>query len=222
MNADVASTADLLRFTMTSALESRFSFLLEGSADGTAATPESLLDRLLAGAAADVAQTRMLVQVWAEITKDHDLMVVASENISRLRGQITASLQPWAEDRAQEDSGELAAHTTETLITASFGFAIRLALDPATDPATLRRSLLAIASAGARAAETLILRPSAQRRLHSSARPASTGDGDPDRDTGADRARYVTQPSPPAPARRTWHRSPRSRGPGSRPRPPRS
>ena len=143
------SKADLLRFTMTSALESRFAFLLEGSPEGSAATPESLLDRLLAGASADVAQTRMLVQVWAEITKDPDLMAVASENIARLRQQITTSLRPWAEERAQEDGSELAAHTAESLITTSFGFAIRLALDPATDPATLRRSLLATASAGA-------------------------------------------------------------------------
>lgn len=138
-----ASKADLLRQVMSSALEDRFA-LFEPAAQSTPPTPDALLDRLLQGPATDRAQTSVLVQVWGEMSKDPDLAAIAEENIGHLRRLLADALLPWAREQV-DDARRAATHarsTTEWLITLSFGYAVRLALQPAAEPALLRQDLL--------------------------------------------------------------------------------
>src|SRR5438309_1200529 len=79
------SKADLLRFTVASAVEARFTGILEPSSGGGDATPGALLRRMLSGPELDPEQTRLAVQVWGEVTRDPELAGVAAENIARLR-----------------------------------------------------------------------------------------------------------------------------------------
>ncbi len=142
-----ASKADLLRQVMASALTDRFA-LFDPTAGSTPSTPEALLDRLLQGPSADRSQTSVLVQVWGEMSKDPELTAVADENLGHLRRLLTAALLPWAREADVGDDQIAAAKADEaaqSLITLSFGYAVRLALQPGTDGRDLKRALLSAA-----------------------------------------------------------------------------
>ena len=142
-----ASKSDLLRQVMSSALADRFA-LFDPTADSTPSTPEALLDRLLQGPSADRSQTSVLVQLWGEMSKDPELTAVAEENLDHLRRLLAAALLPWAGEGSVGDARIAAVRADEaaqSLITLSFGYAVRLALQPGTDSDALRRTLLSAA-----------------------------------------------------------------------------
>jgi AcrR family transcriptional regulator len=136
--------AELLRHVMSTMLEERFT-AVAAKPDGAAATvtPEMLLVRLLAGPSANRAQTRVLVQVWGEMSRDEDLVLVAEDNVAHLRALLVTTLMPWASQGSRaEQADDLAARTADWLITVTFGFATVLALQSAGEPGGLRVNLL--------------------------------------------------------------------------------
>ena len=127
------SKAELLRHVMAMMLEDRFTAVAaEPDGSATTVTPEVLLARLLAGPSANRAQTSVLVQVWGEMSRDEDLVLVAEENVAHLRALLVQTLTPWAVQRADADQVVgLTTRTADWLIAVTFGFATVLALQPA-------------------------------------------------------------------------------------------
>jgi len=138
------SKAELLRHVMSTMLEERFT-AVTAEPDGSEATvtPEALLARLLAGPSANQAQTSVLVQVWGEMSRDKDLVLVAEDNVAHLRALLMRTLSPWAMQRAHAERVEgLSARTADWLIAAMFGFATVLALQSAGEPEEFQGNLL--------------------------------------------------------------------------------
>jgi TetR/AcrR family transcriptional regulator, transcriptional repressor of aconitase len=140
-----ASKADLLRFTVATAVQARFTRILEAPSGEGDITPGALLQRMLTGPELDPDQTRIALQVWGEVVRNPELAAFVGENISRLRSRMSAALRPWADAEAvtPADGEELALRTTDSLVTAMFGYATRVAIDPGADPEGLRDSLVA-------------------------------------------------------------------------------
>jgi len=143
------SKAELLRHVMSTMLEERFTAVAaEPDGSATTVTPEALLARLLAGPSANRAQTSVLVQVWGEMSRDEDLVLVAEENVAHLRSLLVQTLMPWALQRADADQvGGLTTRTAEWLIAVTFGFATVLALQSAGEQPDFQVNLLAAARA---------------------------------------------------------------------------
>jgi len=138
------SKAELLRHVMATMLEDRFTAVAaEPDGSATTVTPEALLARLLAGPSANPAQTSVLVQVWGEMSRDADLVLVAQDNVAHLRVLLVRTLTPWATQHADAHQVEaLTARTADWLIAVTFGFATVLALQSAGEPEGFHGNLL--------------------------------------------------------------------------------
>ena len=138
------SKAELLRHVMSTMLEERFTAVApEPDGSATTVTPEVLLGRLLAGPSANQAQTSVLVQVWGEMSRDKDLVLVAEDNVAHLRSLLVRTLKPWAMQRAEAEQVEgLTARTADWLVAVTFGFATVLALQSAGEQPDFHVNLL--------------------------------------------------------------------------------
>lgn len=138
-----ASKAELVRFASAEMLD----FRLQELADLFAAQPAPLTPgRLVATATetlpADRAHAQLLLQIWADLPRDPELAAVARANVGKVRELMRASLRPWAQTVAAEsDADAIAAETAEAVMATMQGYIARLAFDPETDPAAVRRGL---------------------------------------------------------------------------------
>lgn len=141
-----ATKADLIRYSAAGLLEHRTQALRdEVEANGTVMNPAALADSLLTQIEADRSRTLLLLQVWAEIPRDSELGVVASENVGRLRSMIADSLEAWAAEQDGGDSPEraqaIALESADALVALLQGSVVRMAFDPQAQAKHLRAGL---------------------------------------------------------------------------------
>lgn len=117
----------------------------EVQSGGDAISPDRLLRGLLGNGVLNSDQAGLLIQVWGQVSRDPELVSITSENLARMRQMLSSTLMAWAETRAPDADGarQVAESATHALLSAMFGFAVQITLDPANDPAALRESIVA-------------------------------------------------------------------------------
>ncbi|MFJ4017323.1 TetR/AcrR family transcriptional regulator [Microbacterium sp. NPDC090014] len=133
------SKAELLRFAVSSVLEDRFTGMLDEVRDGGEIAPSRLLGHLLSEIGAEVAQAHVLLQVWAEMPRDAELAELMGDNLRKLRMLLTQALTPYIEAHQPPATATEAA---DAVLSALFGFVLRVAIDPQTPTAEIRQGVL--------------------------------------------------------------------------------
>lgn len=137
-----SSKAELLRFVVSDVLKSRFAALIEGvDCDRADFAPAELLARILDGSQIDSAHARVLLQLWAEVSRDAEIAAVAQDNLHNMRAMLAGAVTPWLRvrrDRTSQASTEVA----DALLAAVFGYVVRIALDAQTPAAEIRRGII--------------------------------------------------------------------------------
>ena len=139
------SKADLLRFVVSTVLDSRLEEWAVADATGEPFTPSRVLTEFIRAAELDRERAKLLLQVWAEIPRDAEMTAVAKENLGRIRESFQTRLAPWdarkAAGRGTENSATGGA--ADLVMAVLQGYVVRLALDPDLDPAALLDTITA-------------------------------------------------------------------------------
>ena len=93
------------------------------------ASPSDFLRTILRSI--DTDQAKMLLQVWAEVSRDKELFSVMQENLSVIQGLISTML------RFNQSAGIDPRLSVDAVMVAMQGFIVRLAIDPGVDPDSL-------------------------------------------------------------------------------------
>jgi TetR/AcrR family transcriptional regulator, transcriptional repressor of aconitase len=137
-----SSKAELLRFVVSDVLKTRFAALIDGVETGRAEiAPAELLARILGDAHIESAQARVLLQLWAEVSRDAEIAALAQENLHHMRAMIAAAVTPWLKLRRTR-TGKASMELADALLAALLGYVVRIALDAQTPAADVRRGII--------------------------------------------------------------------------------
>lgn len=133
------SKAELLRFAVSSVLEDQFTGMLDEVREAGEVAPSRLLGRLLGEIGVEAAQARVLLQVWAEMPRDAELAELMSDNLRRIRILLARALTPWVD---AHHPAATATEAADAVLSALFGFVLRVAIDPHTPADELRQGIV--------------------------------------------------------------------------------
>lgn len=122
------SKTDLVRFVAATALEARTAGL------GDQATPGEVLQTMFHSVDREGAQ--LLLQVWAEASRDPELAALVQDQIRTIRAAIEPKMLTWVRTRRVLDEREaagFAGRCADAVLAAAQGCVVRVALDPTAD-----------------------------------------------------------------------------------------
>jgi len=137
-----AGKAELLRYAASDALDE----LVASVSDELPSerTPGSVVSHLL-HVSGDPAHAQLLLQIWAETSRDPELEDISRHSLHELHELVRTALLPWCEQRAHRkaprpDAGALA----DAVVAAIQGFLVTVSIDRKADVDALAAHLVAV------------------------------------------------------------------------------
>jgi TetR/AcrR family transcriptional regulator, transcriptional repressor of aconitase len=125
--ANFTNKADLARYIASSLFEWRLGRIAAAAAE-QAHDPVAVMRVLLSSTGVDRPPEDLLLQFWAEATRDPDLKEVLLEKVTALRAAFAQAVLPWARTRDEAAPEALADRTATTMVVLCQGYLTNRAL----------------------------------------------------------------------------------------------